>query len=85
MPPLVYAAMGTSKHLAVGPVATASLVMAAILEQEVPSAKDPTLYMRLALTATFFAGCFQAALGILRCLLTHIINTCSFASIIKTQ
>lgn len=66
VPPLVYAMMGTSKHMAVGPVATASLVMASVLETEVQPAENPTLYMHLALTATFFGGIFQAALGILR-------------------
>ncbi|XP_042472033.1 sulfate transporter 3.1-like [Zingiber officinale] len=66
VPPLVYAMMGTSKHMAVGPVATASLVMASLLESEVVPAENPTLYLHLALTATLLGGIFQAALGILR-------------------
>ncbi|KAI3985416.1 hypothetical protein MKX01_033730 [Papaver californicum] len=54
VPPLLYAIPGSSRHLAVGPVSIASLVM------------DPTLYLKLALTSTFFAGVFQTSLGLLR-------------------
>lgn len=66
VPPLVYAMMGSSRDLAVGTVAVASLLMASMLGKEVSATENPTLYLHLAFTATFFAGVFQAALGLLR-------------------
>lgn len=66
VPPLVYAMMGSSRDLAVGTVAVASLLIGSMLEKEVSPTEDPALYLRLAFTATFFAGLFQAALGLLR-------------------
>ena len=66
VPPLVYAMMGSSRDLAVGTVAVVSLLMASMLGAEVPAAENPALYLHLAFTATFFAGVFQASLGLLR-------------------
>lgn len=66
MPPLVYAMMGSSRDLAVGTVAVASLLIGSMLGKEVSASQNPTLYLHLAFTATFFAGVFQAALGFLR-------------------
>lgn len=66
VPPLVYAMMGSSRDLAVGTVAVASLLTASMLGAEVNAMENPTLYLHLAFTATFFAGVFQAALGFLR-------------------
>lgn len=66
MPPLVYAVLGSSKDLAVGPVSIASLLMGSMLRQEVSPAQDPLLFLQLAFTSTFFAGLFQASLGFLR-------------------
>ncbi|MFS7974245.1 putative SLC26A/SulP transporter, STAS domain, sulfate anion transporter, STAS domain superfamily [Helianthus anomalus] len=66
VPPLIYSVLGSSKHLAVGPVSIASLVMGTMLNDAVPYNKDPNLYLKLAFTATFFAGVFQATLGFLR-------------------
>lgn len=66
VPPLVYAIMGSSKDLAVGTVAVASLLIASFLGQEVNYNENPKLYLHLAFTATFFAGVFQASLGLLR-------------------
>ncbi|XP_031278166.1 sulfate transporter 3.1-like, partial [Pistacia vera] len=65
VPPLVYAMMGSSRDLAVGTVAVASLLIASMLGREVSPTENPKLYVQLALTATFFAGVFQAALGFL--------------------
>ncbi|XP_043726054.1 probable sulfate transporter 3.4 [Telopea speciosissima] len=80
VPPLIYTILGSSRHLAVGPVSIASLVMGSMLEETVPHAKDPILYLQLAFTATFFAGLFQASLGILR--LGFIIDFLSKATLI---
>lgn len=72
VPPLVYAMMGSSRDLAVGTVAVASLLTASMLGDEVDAKENPTLYLHLAFTATFFAGVFQACLGLLRLtLLNH--------------
>lgn len=69
VPPLVYAVLGSSRDLAVGPVSIASLVLGSMLRQEVSPASDPVLFLELAFTSTFFAGLFQASLGILRLLI----------------
>lgn len=66
VPPLIYSVLGSSRHLAVGPVSIASLVMGTMLGEAVSQHQDPTLYLKLAFTATFFAGLFQASLGLLR-------------------
>lgn len=66
VPPLIYALLGSSRHVGVGPVSIASLVMGSMLSESVSFTKDPTLYLQLAFTATFVAGLFQASLGILR-------------------
>jgi len=66
VPPLVYAIMGSSRDLAVGTVAVASLLTAAMLGKEVNAVVNPKLYLHLAFTATFFAGLMQTCLGLLR-------------------
>lgn len=70
VPPLVYAVLGSSRDLAVGPVSIASLIMGSMLRQEVSPTKDPLLFLQLAFSSTFFAGLFQASLGLLRFALT---------------
>ncbi|XP_057460398.1 sulfate transporter 3.1-like [Actinidia eriantha] len=80
VPPLVYAMMGSSRDLAVGTVAVASLLTASMLGNEVNANENPTLYLHLAFTATFFAGVFQASLGILR--LGFIVDFLSHATIV---
>ncbi|RDX62824.1 putative sulfate transporter 3.3, partial [Mucuna pruriens] len=66
VPPLVYVVLGSSMDLAVGPVSIASLVLGSMLAEEVSPTVEPDLFLQLALSSTFFAGIFQAALGILR-------------------
>ncbi|XP_068653366.1 probable sulfate transporter 3.5 [Aristolochia californica] len=66
IPPLIYAAFGSSKDLAVGTVAAASLLSASIIGSKVDVVKDPELYLHLFYTATFFVGIFQLALGLFR-------------------
>lgn len=66
IPPLVYALMGSSRDLAVGTVAVGSLLMASMLGAEVNPTENPTLYLHLAFTATFFTGLFEVALGFFR-------------------
>lgn len=69
VPPLIYSLLGSSRHLAVGPVSIASLVMGTMLSEKVSPVQHPALYLKLAFTATFFAGLFQASLGFLRYLI----------------
>ncbi|MED6195310.1 putative sulfate transporter 3.3 [Stylosanthes scabra] len=66
VPPLVYVVLGSSMDLAVGPASIPSLVLGSMLTQEVHPTSDPYLFLQLAFTSTFFAGVFQAALGLLR-------------------
>ncbi|KAK3002759.1 hypothetical protein RJ639_019896 [Escallonia herrerae] len=66
VPPLIYSVLGSSRHLAVGPVSIASLVMGTMLNEAVSYSEEPILYLQLAFTATFIAGLFQASLGLLR-------------------
>lgn len=80
VPPLVYAMMGSSRDLAVGTVAVASLLTGSMLGSEVNAKDKPTLYLHLAFTATFFAGVLQASLGILR--LGFIVDFLSHATIV---
>ncbi|KAG6668795.1 sulfate transporter 3.1-like [Carya illinoinensis] len=80
VPPLVYAMLGSSRDLAVGTVAVASLLISSLLGKEVNPNENPKLYLQLALTATFFAGLFQASLGFLR--LGFIVDFLSHATIV---
>ena len=66
VPPLIYSLLGSSRHIGVGPVSIASLVMGSMLSETVSYVQDPILYLKMAFTATFFAGLFQSSLGILR-------------------
>ncbi|KAE7998124.1 hypothetical protein FH972_002699 [Carpinus fangiana] len=67
VPPLIYAVMGTSKDMVIGPVAVDSLLLSAMLQKLIiDSRADLTFYKSLVFTATFFAGIFQAAFGIFR-------------------
>ncbi|KAK1580887.1 hypothetical protein Q3G72_001030 [Acer saccharum] len=59
VPPLVYAFMGSSRDIAIGPVAVVSLLLGTLLQNEIDSSKNPIDYRRLAFTATFFAGITQ--------------------------
>ncbi|XP_012072227.1 probable sulfate transporter 3.3 [Jatropha curcas] len=80
VPPLVYAVLGSSRDLAVGPVSIASLILGSMLRQEVSPTTDPLLFLQLAFSSTFFAGLFQASLGLLR--LGFIIDFLSRATLI---
>lgn len=85
VPPLVYAMMGSSRDLAVGTVAVASLLIASMLGNEVNANENPKLYLHLAFTATFFAGVFQASLGLLRYVTSKILCRVLFSSFCITD
>lgn len=58
--------MGSSRDVVIGPVAVVSLLLAELLRREFDPEKNKEEYLRLAFTATFFAGITQATLGCLR-------------------
>ncbi|RDY05296.1 Sulfate transporter 1.3 [Mucuna pruriens] len=80
VPPLIYAVMGSSRDIAIGPVAVVSLLLGTLLSKEIDPNTHPAEYQRLAFTATFFAGITQATLGILR--LGFLIDFLSHAAIV---
>nr|CAB3485993.1 unnamed protein product [Digitaria exilis] len=80
VPPMVYAVLGSSRDLAVGPVSIASLVMGSMLREAVSPSAEPLLFLQLAFTSTLFAGLVQASLGILR--LGFIIDFLSKATLV---
>lgn len=58
--------MGSSRDIAIGPVAVVSLLLGTLLQNEIDPVTNALEYRRLAFTATFFAGVTQATLGVLR-------------------
>ncbi|KAK2375689.1 sulfate transporter 1-2 [Trifolium repens] len=80
VPPLIYAVMGSSRDIAIGPVAVVSLLLGTLLQNEIDPNTHPTEYRRLAFTATFFAGITQATLGVFR--LGFLIDFLSHAAIV---
>ncbi|XP_014501504.1 sulfate transporter 1.3 isoform X2 [Vigna radiata var. radiata] len=80
VPPLIYAVMGSSRDIAIGPVAVVSLLLGTLLSNEFDPIKNAEEYQRLAFTATFFAGITQATLGVLR--LGFLIDFLSHAAIV---
>lgn len=57
--------MGSSRDIAIGPVAVVSLLLGSMLQDEIDP-KNKIEYQRLAFTATFFAGVTQFVLGFFR-------------------
>ncbi|KAJ9560652.1 hypothetical protein OSB04_005812 [Centaurea solstitialis] len=80
VPPLIYAFMGSSRDIAIGPVAVVSLLLGTLLQNEYDPVKNADEYRRLAFTATFFAGITQATLGVLR--LGFLIDFLSHAAVV---
>uniref|UniRef100_A0A5B6Z4X5 Putative low affinity sulfate transporter 3 n=1 Tax=Davidia involucrata TaxID=16924 RepID=A0A5B6Z4X5_DAVIN len=66
VPPLIYALMGSSREIAIGPVAVVSLLLPSMIQKLEDPVANPIAYRRLVFTATFFAGVFQTAFGLLR-------------------
>lgn len=80
VPPLIYAMMGTSKEIAIGPVAVVSMLISSMVTQIVDPGAEPVLYRNLVFTATFFAGVFQAVSGLLR--LGFLVDFLSHAALV---
>lgn len=66
VPPLIYAVMGTSREIAIGPVAVVSLLLSSMVSKIVDPAVDPVTYRALVFTVTFLAGVFQVSFGLFR-------------------
>ncbi|XP_041992365.1 sulfate transporter 1.3-like [Salvia splendens] len=80
VPPLIYAMMGSSRDIAIGPVAVVSLLLGSLLRAEIDPKLHKADYERLAFTATFFAGVTQFVLGFFR--LGFLIDFLSHAAIV---
>lgn len=80
VPPLVYAGMGSSRDIAIGPVAVVSLLLGTLCQAVIDPKRNPADYLRLVFTATFFAGIFQAGLGFFR--LGFLIDFLSHAAVV---
>lgn len=80
VPPLIYAMMGTSREIAIGPVAVVSMLMSSMIQKLQDPEANPIAYTRIAFTVTCFAGIFQAAFGFLR--LGFLVDFLSHASIV---
>ncbi|TQD89477.1 hypothetical protein C1H46_025012 [Malus baccata] len=66
VPPLIYSLMGSSRELAIGPVAVVSMLLSSLIQKIEDPVANPIAYRNLLFTVTFFAGIFQAAFGIFR-------------------
>ncbi|KAA8530891.1 hypothetical protein F0562_005650 [Nyssa sinensis] len=80
LPPLIYALMGSSREIAIGPVAVVSLLLSSMIQKLEDPVANPIAYRRLVFTVTFFAGVFQAAFGMLR--LGFLVDILSHAAIV---
>lgn len=80
VPPLIYALMGSSREIAIGPVAVVSLLLSALIQKIEDPVIDPVAYRKLVFTATFFAGTFQAIFGCFR--LGFLVDFLSHAAIV---
>lgn len=64
LPPILYPLLGTSRVLAVGPVAVDSLMVAAAIAQFAPQGTPE--YLTLAITLAFLVGSIELLMGLLR-------------------
>uniref|UniRef100_A0A2N9IHJ9 STAS domain-containing protein n=1 Tax=Fagus sylvatica TaxID=28930 RepID=A0A2N9IHJ9_FAGSY len=80
VPPLIYALMGSSRELAIGPVAVVSILLSSMVLKIQDPVADPIAYRNLVFTVTFFAGIFQAAFGVFR--LGFLVDFLSHAAIV---
>ncbi|KAK7311144.1 hypothetical protein RJT34_09078 [Clitoria ternatea] len=66
VPPLIYAVLASSREIVIGPVTVDSLLLSSMIQTLKDPLQDSVTYTQLVLTATFFAGIFQVAFGLLR-------------------
>jgi high affinity sulfate transporter 1 len=71
--------MGSSRDIAIGPVAVVSLLLGTLLQNEIDDpVGNAAEYRRLAFTATFFAGITQVTLGFFRLMFPKEIKLSAF-------
>ncbi|RDX69263.1 Low affinity sulfate transporter 3 [Mucuna pruriens] len=80
VPPLIYAVMGSSREIAIGPVAVVSLLLSSLVPKVVDPSVDPDGYRNVVFTVTLFAGIFQAAFGVFR--LGFLVDFLSHAALV---
>ncbi|KAJ1382760.1 sulfate anion transporter, conserved site [Sesbania bispinosa] len=80
VPPLIYAVMGTSREIAIGPVAVVSLLLSSMIQKLVDPVHDPVGYTKMVFLATLFAGIFQTSFGLFR--LGFLVDFLSHAAIV---
>lgn len=80
VPPLIYALMGSSREIAIGPVAVVSMLLSSLIQNVQDPAADPVAYRKLVFTVTFFAGVFQSVFGLFR--LGFLVDFLSHAAIV---
>ncbi|TYH12183.1 hypothetical protein ES288_A06G046000v1 [Gossypium darwinii] len=80
VPPLIYALMGSSREIAIGPVAVVSMLLSSMVPNVVDPVVDPSGYRKIVFTLTFFAGTFQAIFGLFR--LGFLVDFLSHAAIV---
>ncbi|GMI72078.1 SULPHATE TRANSPORTER 2;2 [Hibiscus trionum] len=80
VPPFIYALMGSSRDIAIGPVAVVSMLISAMVPSLVNPAIDLIAYTSLVFTVTFFARTFQAIFGLFR--LGFLVDFLSHAAIV---
>ncbi|KAF5739713.1 low affinity sulfate transporter 3-like isoform X1 [Tripterygium wilfordii] len=80
VPPLIYSLMGSSREIAIGPVAVVSLLLSSTIQKIQDPFVDPVAYRKLVFTVTFFAGIFQAMFGLFR--LGFLVEFLSHAAIV---
>ncbi|XP_024011036.1 sulfate transporter 2.2 [Eutrema salsugineum] len=80
VPPLIYSTMGSSRELAIGPVAVVSLLLSSLIRELQDPITDPIAYRNIVFTVTFFAGMFQAIFGLFR--LGFLVDFLSHAALV---
>ncbi|XP_012093200.2 sulfate transporter 2.1 [Jatropha curcas] len=80
VPPIIYALLGTSREIAIGPVAVVSLLLSSLIPNIQDPEANPVAFRNLVITTTFFAGIFQAAFGLFR--LGFLVDFLSHAAIV---
>ena len=66
IPLIIYALLGSSRQLSVGPVAMASLLVASALAPMVSAESDPETYIKMAVLLAMMVGIFRLLLGVFR-------------------
>ncbi|XP_057731412.1 low affinity sulfate transporter 3 [Arachis stenosperma] len=80
IPPVIYALMGSSREIAIGPVAVVSMLLSSLVPKVVDPDAHPIDYRNLVFTVTLFAGIFQTAFGVLR--LGFLVDFLSHAALV---